>query len=130
MARLDLTDSMQTAIVKMAEGNPGAVSALIDLYKKGPWIDPQSAMPEFMPMLSLDQHGIYGSSIYILWSDKCDRDARKVLVLLRAVQLGHWSKHKLQELAADQGREVNLSAEEFNALDTKVRADLSGFKRA
>lgn len=129
MSRISLTDTALSAIVKMAEGNPGAVSAISEIMKHGPAIDPQSVMPDLMPILSLDTHGIYGSDIYVLYSDKCGRDVRKLLVLLRAVQLGIMQEQRLRDLATDQTRQVNLSAEEFAALDAAVCAELSEFQR-
>lgn len=129
MSRIELTDSVMSIVMKMSDGNPGAVSALSEIIKHGPVIDPQSAMPEVMPMLHLDTHGIYGTDIYVLFNDKCHRNVRKLLVLIRATQLGFLPPHKLKQLAADQSREVNLSDEEFADLDAKVCAELSEFQR-
>lgn len=116
--------------MKMVDGNPGAISALTDLLENTEDVDPQCAFGKLGPLLSLDTHGIYGSDIYVLWSDKCDRDARKTLMLLRSVQLGFLPEFKLQELAADQSRRVNLTDEEINDLDNKVCEQLEDFKKA
>lgn len=129
MSRIKLTDSVMDSLVSMSEGNPGALTAMMDLMKKQNSIDPQSALGELSPIFSFDTHGIYGSSIYVLWSDKCDRDARKTLMLLRSVQLGFLAESRLQELASDQSRQINLSTEEFEDLDKKVCAKLEDFQR-
>lgn len=129
MSKIDLSDTVTTTLVKMAQGNPGALQTMVELIKSGPIIDPQAAMPDVLPLLNLDSYEIYGSDIYILYNDKCGRDVRKMMVLLRATQLGFMSPTLLQALAADQTRSVNLTDEKFNALDAQVCATLSGFQR-
>lgn len=130
--RIELTDSLMDVMVKMAEGNPGAITALCELGTASPKVDPQSAFASMGPVgvaLSFDTHGIYGSSIYIVWSDKCGRDARKTLMLLRAVQLGILPESKLQAMAADQMRQVDLTPEEWADIDFKVCEQLEDFQR-
>lgn len=72
MSKIELTDTVQDMMVKMADGNPGAITALVDLYTKSPTIDPDSAMADIGAILMFDNYGIYGSDIYIIWNDKCD----------------------------------------------------------
>lgn len=129
MSKLDFNDTFQSAVSKLSDGNPGAIGAMMDIAIKTPEIDPQCAFGEFGPLLSLDTHEIYGSDIYILYNDKCDRNARNVHVLLRAVQLGIMEESQLQALAADQMRSVNLSDEEFNQFDKEVCDQLDEFQR-
>lgn len=128
--RIQLNDNMMSIFTKMSEGNPGAAQALMELYEKSSSIDPQSALGPVSGILSLDTHGIYGTDIYVLWNDKCDRDARKVLVLLRAVQLGFMPESKLQEMAGDQMRKINLTEQEFSDYESQVCERLEQFQRA
>ena len=125
--RITLTDTPMNMITKIAEGNPGAIQAIMSLMEVHDSIDPQSALGSLSIPLSLDDCAIYGSSIYVLFSYKCGRDPRKMIMLLRAVQLGFLSESKLREMAADQSSEVNLTDEEFNDLDSKVCDRLDGF---
>jgi hypothetical protein len=127
--RIELSDDFMSASVKMVDGNPGAISALMSLAATAVEIDPQSALGPLGPMLSFDTHGIYGTDIYVIWNDKCDRDSRKVHVLLRAVQLGILPESKLLEMAKDQTRRVNLTPEEWSDIDKKVCEQLDGFQR-
>lgn len=78
----------------------------------------------------LDTWEIYGSSIYILWNDKCDRDPRKFLLLQRMCQLGFLSDTKLKAMADDQMREVDLTEQEWLELEEKVLDRLPEFQRA
>lgn len=130
MSRIELTDSVMDVFVKMADGNPGAISAMMDIHQNAEVIDPQAAMGGLGAILLLDTWEIYGSSIYILWNDKCDRDARKFLLLQRMCQLGFLSTSKLQAMAADQMRKVNLTEQEWSDLEEKVLDQLDQFQRA
>lgn len=128
MTRIELSDTGQAIIVKMADGNPGAMTAMASLLSKDcEPIDPDNAMGLMGPFLELDSLGIYGTAIHILWNDKCKRDLRRFVLLLRASQLGLLPSRKVQEMAADQMRQVNLSDIEWYALDAVVCARLAGF---
>jgi hypothetical protein len=116
-------------VVKMSGVNPGAVAAMVDLMEQAPSVDPESALGSLGPILSLDTYEIYGSPIYVIWSDKCGRDGRKMLMLLRAVQLGILPESKLKVMAADQTGTVDLTDEEWVDIDAKVCEQLKGFKR-
>lgn len=127
--RIDFNDTTVSALIKMADGNPGAISAMMAILEKHQSIHPQAALGGIGTIMMLDEYGIYGSSIYVLYSDKCDRDVRKMVMLIRSVQLGIFSKTKLQEMAADQRRQVNLTDTEWHDLDDKVFEQLDDFAR-
>ena len=129
MSRLELTDNAMSSMVKMAEGNPGAAMAITEIMANAEKIDPQAFAGGIGVLLSLDGYGIYGTDIYVLYSDKCDRNVRRMLMLLRATQLGLFSHLKLKEMAADQMRQVNLTEDEFVELDQKVCEQLTEFER-
>lgn len=129
MGRITLEDTTKSAIVKMADGNPGAIGAIMSVFESREFIDPQAAMGPLGVLLSLDYMGIYGTDIYVLFSDKCKKDARLFLVLLRAVQLGFLPRNRLAEMAADQSRSVNISVEEIEELDLLVCGQLSEFQK-
>ena len=80
-------------------------------------------------MLSLDMLGIYGTEIYILFSDQCKKDVRELTMLLRANQLGFISAERIKEIAEDQTNQVRLSKEEMDELDTKVCNQLEDFAK-
>ena len=130
MSRIKMNDSAIAIIMKMGEGNPGALNALMELMKNEPTVDPQSFWSGVGTMLALDTLGIYGSSIYILFSDKCKKDVRKMIMLLRAHNLGYITAELIQQMAADQMGVVNLTDDEFAELDKKVCAQLDRFKKA
>lgn len=128
MARITIHDRLHQAIHKMAEGNPGAIKAIISLYNNAPVIDPDNALWGFGHILALDELEIYGSSIYILWNDKCGRDLRKMILLLRGVQLGFIPSSRVKEMSEDQCNKVNLTQEEWENLGNDVCSKLKNFK--
>lgn len=127
MTRITSTDTMSSTAVKMADGDPGALDALVEVAKYAETIDPQSGMGPLAPMLGMNTQGIYGTEIYILWSDKCQRNIRKFLMLLRAVQLGFLPPARLKEMAEDQTRSVDLMPSEWEKIDSQVCEELSEF---
>ena len=129
MSRIELNDTVANAILKMSDGNPGAITAMSDILKEAADIDPQSAMGGMGPILMLDTWEIYGTDIYVLWSDKCQRDVRKMLMLLRATQLGFLNNSRLKEMASDQMRKIDLTEEEWDDLDGQVCSQLENFRK-
>lgn len=127
--RIELTDSVTDICVKMSEGNPGALACIKDILKCANEVDPQDMLSPLGPILILDSCGIYGSSIYVIWSDKCGRDTRRMMMLLRATQLGFFSQDRLKQMAGDQVRQFNLTSEEFAELDKQVCERLEMFQR-
>lgn len=107
--RIQLGDNTMSAITKMVDGNPGATQCLLQLMKDSPSIDPDSALGSLSPLISLDEYEIYGTDIYVLWSDICERDSVATLGVLRAVQLGFLDRAILKDAAHRQdysGREM------------------------
>lgn len=129
MSKIQLTDTRMDIAMKMADGNPGAINAIMQIMEKGAEVDPQGMMGGLGAILGLDTLEIYGSAIYVLWSDKCGNDTRRLLMLLRAHQLGFFPANKLFEMSQDQSRKINLTEEEFLELDGKVTEKLEGFQK-
>ena len=92
MSKIELSDNTTDIIVKMSDGNPGAVNVILNILGEGGNIDPDSALGGLGALLSLDTLGIYGSAIYVLYNDICDSDLGKTLAVLRATQLGLFDK--------------------------------------
>ena len=93
MGVVTLKDSIHEAVFKMSEGNPGAITVMARLLKEAPLIDLDSADSQslnmgIIPILALDDMGIRGSGIWILYKDICGMDLVKLVALIRSVQLG------------------------------------------
>jgi len=129
MSKIELNDSGMDIMIKMSDGNPGAIQALMELMSNNSKIDPESAFGEYAAILFLDNEEIYGSDIYILWNDKCNRDIRLLIMLLRATQLGIFSSSKLKALSLDQGRKIEILKEEWEDIESKVLEQLKEFQK-
>lgn len=124
-ARIKYTDTTRDIVIKMSDGNPGAMTALMEMLESSN-IDPDGAMGGLVPILSLDTHGIYGTDIYVLHSDICGREMPKTLAVLRACQLGFFSGTVLRDACSRQdysGRDM-VPVEE---LYKKVKESLPNF---
>lgn len=129
--RIELTDTVQSTLIKMSEGNPGAISVLLQLYQKGGAIDPDNAFKGLGPLLSLDTVGIYGSDIWILYKDICRENIEATIGLLRAAQLGLLSESTLlgaisssRDGTSRDGTEVAIDVEKVMA---EVKVELPNF---
>lgn len=74
MSKIVLEDTTQSAIIKMAEGNPGALTAMIGLLQLDHKDAPGGGL---VAILHLDDEGIYGSRIWMGFKDYCGQDAAK-----------------------------------------------------
>lgn len=120
--RIELNDSIMSATIKLADGNPGAISAMMELIKQS-HIDKDSAWGQFGPLMSLDTLGIYGPNIWQLWKDVCKMDAVKVYTVFRAHQLGLITQADVL-YAVDNGRTFN-----FEGLLAKIQEQLPNFAK-
>lgn len=124
--KLKLEDDFLTIFTKMSEGNPGALTALMNVYKNCPTIDPDCLMGGVGPILQLDSIGIYGTNIYILWSDVCGRNDSTFIALLRACQLGFLEEKVLVDAASRQDRS-GIGLINIDEMVGKVKAELPKF---
>lgn len=76
MSRIKLNDTGMSAAIKMNDGNPGALTVIVQFMKMGAEIDPDSALGGITPILDLDTLGIYGPRIWMLYKDVCKEDVR------------------------------------------------------
>lgn len=129
MSRIELTDNIQDIVIKMADGNPGAVMALVELIQNNERIDPESMLGPFGAIMYLDSNEIYGSDIYVLFSDKCDKNIRKFIMLLRASQLGKFFVNRLKDMSLDQMYKLNIEPEEWDKIESDVLESLPEFSK-
>lgn len=104
MNRITLCDNAKSAVIKMCEGNPGAITALMEILKCAKQVDPDDFMGGLGKILALDTLEIYGTNIYVLWNDICDRNTSKMIAVLRANQLGFISDQILKDACHRQDR--------------------------
>lgn len=81
MGKITMYDNLTSVVAKLSEGNPGAMNACCLLIKEGGSVYPYGNSFEYIK--DLDDLGIYGTDIYVLWSDICQRDLAKMIATLR-----------------------------------------------
>jgi hypothetical protein len=121
--RIELSDTPLTSIAKLSEGNPGAVSVLVDMFQRNAEIDLESVFGPMSSLFHLDTLGIYGSKIWTLFKNCCGSDTVSLVTVLRAVQLGVLSPYDLREAIKQQ------SPLDIKSLLTAVQAELPEFAK-
>jgi len=107
--RIQLEDTPISAMIKMVEGNPGAIRVCAELFEQSSKIDPDAALEGMVPIFTLDTHGIYGSRIWMLYKDVCKGNLTKVIAVLRAVQLGLISERTLLHAIDNYGEGLDIN---------------------
>lgn len=74
--RINLDMAPIDAVVKMAEGNPGAVTVMCELLKP-------NLVEGFMDICRLDDLELYGPKIWLAYKDVCGMDIEKLRQRLR-----------------------------------------------
>ena len=64
---IGLNDSTMNMMMKMSEGNPGAITVCTEILKADP-------IGGFMALLSLDDMNMRGSQIWVGFKDHCKQD--------------------------------------------------------
>jgi len=105
---LEETDSVKEIIVKMCEGNPGAINVLTQLYLENANIDPDSYLAHFGAIVGLDEVGIHGHRIWMLYKDVCRENIILTVAVLRAEQLGFISREQLNYAIDNRGDCINV----------------------
>ena len=86
MSRIHLSDSVTDMMMKMCEGNPGAMAVCMELLKG-----------DFHYLLMCDTLELYGEKLYMLWNDCCGRDIEKMKKVINLWQKGALSKEAIHK---------------------------------
>lgn len=99
MSKLELKDNLQDIISKLSEGNPGAMTTLFEImkYKNN---DPIEYFGIFM---LIDTMELYGSHLYMLWNDCCNRNIQTTVDVIKAFQCGKITNNDINERIKNVG---------------------------
>lgn len=86
--RIKLDMSLLDVMVELSDGNPGALTVLMQLARQASAIDPDSALGALGPLCSLDTLDCYGSRIWKFYKDVCGQNINTMMGVLRANQMG------------------------------------------
>lgn len=98
MSKLQLQDSLHDVLIKMSEGNPGALSCIMglkDQMKETDWVQ---------ALLAFDMVECYGSHLYMVWNDACDRDYDKFKKVITAIKKQRITKETIIDRVKNVGR--------------------------
>lgn len=87
--RITADMSIEDMVVTMSEGNPGALTCMVNMLNYNPMAH--------LDILFFDTMEIYGSKIYMLWNDCCGRDMDKFNKTIQYIREGKVSKEKVHE---------------------------------
>ncbi len=99
MKKILLTDKFDDVILKLSEGNPGAVTTCLEIINAKD-SDISQSIPIF---LILDSMELYGSNLYMLWNDCCDRNIEKVLKVVDGYCHGKISNEDINQRIKNVG---------------------------
>jgi len=102
--RITLEDTAKSAMIKMSDGNPGAITTLVGLYAESSKIDPDDIFGGVGPILNLDSLGVYGSRIWELFQYVCGGSVVNVLTVMRAWQMGILSEDDVDYAIHNHGK--------------------------
>jgi len=123
--RIGRDDSPVDIILKLSDGNDGALVVCTDLFQHGAKIGVDAALKSLAPLLALDAANIYASRIWMLYKNVCGEDLTKMSAVLRASQLGFLSAGDLNHAIDNYGEGIDV-----DNLELQVRARLPHFGMA
>ena len=106
--RIQLEMPLMDIIKVMSEGNPGALRVVMELLTDGGKIDTQDVFEGFGSVMGLDNLDLYGPKIWMLYKDVCGENLSLMIVVLRAVQLGHVSDADVKHAVDNYGEGLDL----------------------
>src|SRR5262245_54377280 len=128
MSLIQGSDSFLDVVTKMSKGNPGAINVLCLIIKEGASIDPECIIGVMGPLCTIDNLELYGSRLYLLYNDVCERNLARTLAVLRANQLGIVSKLEIDPITEERiGAREAIAAFDLKAVYDKVRKRLPTF---
>lgn len=127
MGIVKIRDTVKEAMLKMSEGNPGAMTVLIDLINREHLIDPDSALGGLGTMLSMDDVDIRGPLIWVCYKDLCGEDLVKMVGLWRGAQLGFVTRDDIKFEIEQLNAGPHAIGIDVDGVLEKVRARLPNF---
>ena len=111
-------------ITELSEGIPGAAVALAEMCKVHDAVDPYCEGGAFVELYKIQDLGLHGPNIHILFKDVCHGEPARLVMLLRAWQLG-FIRADLLRAAATRPPAIKLDTD---ALWDRVCTELPRFQ--
>jgi hypothetical protein len=110
-------EQVEKTLIDLSDSNPGcmlALSKLITTSNNGEylWID-----EKFVDLFK--QNNITGSSIYILFNDKCKRDVDAFISLLKHALSSKENSSWVKNLSQDEMDKISITQKEWDIIEAK-----------
>ena len=92
MNKIKPTDNTSDVIIKLCDGNIGAMNCLIELFE-----EPSLRVEFSLNSLFLDSLQINGTDIYVLYGVICNKNVFKMAAVIKATRLGLFSSDVLKD---------------------------------
>lgn len=120
MSLITANDTVQEMMLKMAQGNLGALSVVAQLLKETAAIDPDAILEGLSAILALDTNEIYGESIWVLYKYGCGENLVKLIAALRAKQFGLIDRFALYSASNISPKVVPIRADIVEIVQAKL----------
>lgn len=127
--RIGLGDGGLSAVMKLSEGNPGAITVMAKLMQEEARIDPDHFMTlsGLAYIMTLDTFGIYGSNIWGFYKDVCQENVANMIAVMRACQLGKIRESEIHQ--AIQDSYSNKLTGKLQEIMSMVQEELPNFNK-
>lgn len=112
-----------------AEGNPGAVAAMVKIMESAETIDPDNALGALGVLFSLDNLDCYGSNIWLLYKDICKSNVTNVHIIFRAIGFGLLNDKEVRQ-DIENARTGEAREFDFPELLKKIQEKIPDFAKA
>lgn len=134
---IEARDSVTDAMNKLAQGNPGAATALSQILQESQNQALNKNMPleaglsTFRTLLTLDRAKLHGDLLWMFYKDVCQEDPEKVCGLLEKVNSGEIKPKTLHDAARGNLKLITPETllEECKKIPTEEKASPKGLKK-
>lgn len=84
---LSHSDTLEQAVIRLTEGDPGAATALAEVVAHARAVDETCDHP-FRYLLQLDRYKVRGPHLHVFFKDVCHSDIVEMLGVLRWAEMG------------------------------------------
>lgn len=112
----------QDDIFLLSEGNPGAITAMLEMISEYQKIDPQAIFGSYHVIMFLKDYNFKGTNIWNLWKNVCHQKHVNFAAVMRGHQMGFITRQSIDSLA--RGNTLHI---DFPKLIEQIKEGLPTF---
>lgn len=98
----------QDDILLLSEGNPGAITAMLEMISEYQNIDPQAIFGSYHVIMFLKDYNFKGTNIWNLWKNVCDQKHVNFAAVMRGHQMGFITRQTIDNLAKGDTLQIDF----------------------